>query len=94
VPLPEPPAEPPAEPPGEVGDAPVLFGPGTVPVTGLVGAEVAGDAMGDVMAGSLAVVPIGEQAARPNIAPTNGTKSESFLIIVILTFGSSSPEPR
>jgi hypothetical protein len=64
----------------------VLFGPGTVPVTGLVGADVAGEAIGEVAAGSFAVVPGCEQAARPKSAPAIGTMSASFLIIVILTF--------
>jgi hypothetical protein len=61
----------------------VLFGPGTVPVTGLVGADVAGDATGDVIAGSFAVTPsVSEQAANPKSAAAIGTTSESFLIIV------------
>jgi hypothetical protein len=81
---PEPPELPPPE--GAVGDAPVLLGPGTVPVTGLVGAEVAGELTGEVPAGSFAVVPIGEQAAKPKTAPAIGTMSKSFLIIVIRTF--------
>jgi hypothetical protein len=61
-------------------------GPGTVPVTGLVGVDVAGDATGEVVAGSFAVVPMGEHAAKPSSAPAIGTMSEIFLIIVILTF--------
>jgi hypothetical protein len=81
---PEPPELPPPE--GAVGDAPVLLGPGTVPVTGLVGAELAGELTGEVPAGSFAVVPIGEQAAKPKTAPAIGTMSKSFLIIVIRTF--------
>ncbi len=81
-----PPPAPPL-PPGELGDAPVLLGPGTVPVTGLVGAEVAGDAIGEVVAGSPAVVPGSLQAAKPKSAPAIGTMSDSFLIICNLTSG-------
>jgi hypothetical protein len=86
-PAPLAPAPPPLLPPpeGALGEAPVLFGPGTVPVTGFVGAEVAGEAIGEVIAGSLAVVPLSAQAARPNSTPATGTMSESFLIILILT---------
>ena len=76
---------PPAPPPGEVGDAPVLFVPGTVPVTGFVGADVAGEATGDVTAGSFAVVPISEQAAKPKRAPAIGTINAIFLIIGVIT---------
>jgi hypothetical protein len=75
----------PALPPGELGEAPVLLGPGTVPVTGFVGAEVAGDAIGDVSAGSPAVVPLSAHAARPKRTPATGTMSESFLIMLVLT---------
>ena len=64
----------------------MLLGPGTVPVTGLVGADVAGEAIGEVVAGSFAVVPGSEQATKPKSAPAMGTMSESFLIIAILTF--------
>jgi hypothetical protein len=56
----------------------------------LVGDDVAGDATGEVAAGSLAVVPIGAQAAKPKSAPAIGTTSASFLVIVILTFSLSS----
>jgi hypothetical protein len=75
----------PALPPGELGEAPVLFGPGTVPVTGFVGAEVAGEATGEVTAGSPAVVPLSAQAARPNRTPAIGTMSESRFMMLILT---------
>ena len=75
----------PALPPGEVGEAPVLFGPGTVPVTGFVGAEVAGEATGEVTAGCPAVVPLSAHAARPKRTPATGTMSESLLIMLILT---------
>jgi hypothetical protein len=62
----------------------VLFGPGTVPVTGLVGAELAGELTGEVTAGSLAVVPmVSVQAARANSAPAAGMTSDSFLIIMV-----------
>jgi hypothetical protein len=51
----------------------------------LVGAELAGDATGEVTAGSLAVVPISsEQAARPNSAAATGTMSDSFLSMRVL----------
>jgi hypothetical protein len=63
----------------------VLFGPGTVPVTGFVGAEVAGEAIGEVTAGSPAVVPLSAHAARPKSTPATGTMSESLLIMLILT---------
>ena len=45
---------------GEVGEAPDELGPGTVPVTGFVGAETAGEApgTGEVGAGSFAVTPL------------------------------------
>ena len=68
----------------------MLLGPGTVPVTGLVGADMAGELTGDVTAGSFAVVPVSEQAAKPKSAPAIGTISESFLSIVVLTFCLSS----
>ena len=86
APLPAPPALPPPE--GADGDAPELLGPGTVPVTGLVGAELAGEpGAGEVSAGSFAVVPFSSvQAAKPKSAAAIGTTSESFLIMVILTF--------
>ena len=70
------------------GIAPVLFVPGTVPVTGLVGAADAGDdGAGEVMAGSLAVVPGCAQPARAKSSPAAGIISESLPIIVILTSG-------
>jgi HAD superfamily hydrolase (TIGR01459 family) len=83
----QPPLPAPLPPEGALGEAPVLFGPGTVPVTGLVGAELAGDeGAGDVKAGSPAVVPCSsEQAARPSNAPAIGMMSESFLSILFLT---------
>jgi hypothetical protein len=56
----------------------------------LVGAEVAGDAIGEVVAGSPAVVPGSLQAASPKSAPAIGTMSNSFLIIGNLTSGLSS----
>jgi hypothetical protein len=71
----------------------VLLVPGTVPVTGLVGAEVAGEAIGEVGAGSFAVVPGSAQAAKPNSAPAIGTISESFLIIVNRPSSLSSGHP-
>jgi hypothetical protein len=76
------PPEPLPPPEGALGDAPVLLGPGTVPVTGFVGADVAGESTGEVVAGSFAVVPMGAQAAKPNNAPAIGTRTESFFIIV------------
>jgi hypothetical protein len=50
---------------GEVGDAPDELGPGTVPVTGFVGAETAGEApgAGEVGAGCFAVTPLSWHAA-------------------------------
>jgi len=60
----------------------VLFVPGTVPVTGLVGADVAGELTGEVGAGSFAVVPISAQPASANSAPATGIAKDSFLIIV------------
>ncbi|HEX3984194.1 MAG TPA: hypothetical protein VHX12_10910, partial [Acidisoma sp.] len=73
----------PALPPGEVGEAPLLLVPGTVPVTGLVGADVAGESTGDVTAGSFAVVPMSLHAARPKSTPAAGTRSDSFLIFMV-----------
>ena len=50
---------------GEVGDAPDELGPGTVPVTGFVGAETAGEVpgTGEVGAGCFAVTPLSWHAA-------------------------------
>jgi hypothetical protein len=59
-----------------------------VPVTGFVGADVAGElAGGEVIAGSFAVVPSSSaQAAKPKSASAIGKASEIFLIIIILIF--------
>jgi hypothetical protein len=75
-PTPQPPLAPP---PGAVGEAPLELVPGSVPVTGFVGVDAAGEAsgVGVVTLGSLALVPM-SHAASPR---TKQAEEKTFSIV-------------
>jgi hypothetical protein len=83
APEPEAPPDPPLD--GAAGEAPVELVPGTVPVTGLIGCDAAGDIAGEgwVIGASFAVVPmVSLQAARPisKAAPATNRRLRETII--------------